>query len=232
MSSLPGFSKVNTISHVEIDQPFEKSMQQLNENQKYYVFPEDANIINKKGQILEWKNSSSSDVYLYPIDATTFQDKYGLQYHLSYNADLQKDVLWVQNEINVVVDWEENTRFINTHTGERYDELYSDDTVINISAESSEEILKIPFFLKGGGGCFQIKHLNCSLDLTTAIDDIIYNLTPSDDLTIQEPGKIIVTSQQKEILVGRGNIVREVDGVFWFINPITGNDVLRMEVQP
>ena len=222
MSNLPGFQKVAKFSELEIDQPFENSMLQLNEHQKCYIFPEDATIINKNGQILEWKNSS--DIYLFSIDTTTFQDKNGLQYHLENSSQL-----YIQNNINVVADWNNTTKFISASTGEIYSEVHFDAPKINISAESSEDILKIPSFFKAGGGGFLIQRLNCILDLKDAVSNLIQDMGTTMDFPFSDTGKIIITSQQKDILVER-DVLREVNDVWWFINYFTRENVLQVEV--
>ena len=227
MSNLPGFQKVAKFSELEIDQPFENSMLQLNEHQKCYIFPEDATIINKNGQILEWKNSS--DLYLFSIDTTTFQDKNGLQYSIKYDDFLQRNILYIQDNINVVVDWNNTTKFISASTGEVFSEVQFDSPMINISAESSEEILKIPSFFKAGGGGFLIQRLNCILDLKDAVSNLIQDMGTTMDFPFSDTGKIIITSQQKDILVER-DVLREVNDVWWFINYFTRENVLQVEV--
>lgn len=226
MTSLPNFSPVTAMSHVEIDQTFEKSMQQLNSSQAYYIFPENAKIINKKGQILEWRDSV--DEYLFQTGTTTFQDKNGLQYHTE--EENGNSILYVQDDFNVVLDWDYTTRFINTSTGEIYEQCYVD--AMTISIEDIVGTFKIPSSLYiESGGCI-IHSLNCTLDITHAMESLVIDLNVfSSSTEPSQTGKVLITSSQKEILLQR-DLIKEVENDLWLINSTTMDIFLRLEVQP
>lgn len=215
MSSLPGFSRVSTvISQVEVDQTFEKSMQQLNKNQNYYVFPEDAKIINKKGQILEWKYSN--DVYLFPIDATTFRDKDGIQYQLTNDSYLNSII--TINKLQNVVDWDYTTTFIDISNGNTYP-----CSIDFIDISEAEGFIKLPPTVIASPGIeFMIQQLNCTLDISkTNISNAYLDTSVFTEKTTT--GKIILNQNQYENMSSR---IQEIENLEWL------NGLIQVEVQP
>ena len=203
MSQLPGFSKYMKFSEIEVDQPFETSMQQLNSSQAYYVFPENARIMNAKGQVLEWKDSV--DEYLYPIDANTLQNKDGVEYTV-YRSDYSHDNDGVILTVTSVMNWDYTTQFINVQTGEIYNHIYISDVTI----PDTEGSFKLPTNSDGNPGAdLFISQLNCTLDISkTKIVSFYLDYFGEPTNT----GKILINESQRNWMSDR---IQDVSGVLW-----------------
>ena len=227
MSSLPGFShaSIHSISQIEVDQNFETSMKQLNSSNNIYIFQEDAIIMNKERQILEWKDNF--DEYLVPTGANTFQDTNGLHYQIVEEEG--NTVLYLMDPFKTVIShWDYTTRFINTKTKERYESCVLEELIIDIT--NSSGTFKFPASIHVELGGTLIYSLNCTLDLTHAHSEIVEDFS----ISITEPsetGKVLITSSQKDTLIQRGSL-QEIENVFWFINKSSQEPVLRAEVVP